>query len=104
MFVRLKQSWLVWLLLLGLVLVNGLLAAPAVAHAGHHAKHDAGTHSTGLCAWQCAAGQTAEDAAPLSMLVVAVTAPAFLPEIHISCKPFVVRTASRGPPSVPPSL
>ncbi len=102
MLARLKQSWLVWSLLLGLVLVNGFLAAPAVAHADHHAKHQAGTHSTGLCAWQCAAGQTAEHVAPPSLLVVAVAAPAFLPEIHISCKPFVVLTASRGPPS--PSL
>ena len=49
MMVRLKQSWLVWSLLLCLVLVNGLLAVPAVAHADHHAKHQAGTHSTGLC-------------------------------------------------------
>ena len=63
MMVKLKQSWFVWSLLLSLVLVNGLLAAPAVAHADHHAKHDAGTHSTGLCAWQCAAGQSIDTAA-----------------------------------------
>ena len=63
MMVKLKQSWLVWSLLLCLVLVNGLLAVPAVAHADHHAKHDAGTHSTGLCAWQCAAGQSIDTAA-----------------------------------------
>jgi len=59
---RLKQSGFVWSLLLCLVLVNGLLAAPAVAHADHHAKHDAGTHSTGLCAWQCVAGQSIDTA------------------------------------------
>lgn len=61
--VNLKQSWLVWSLLLCLVLVNGLLAVPAVAHADHHAKHQAGTHSTGLCAWECAAGQSIDTAA-----------------------------------------
>ena len=55
---RLKQSGFVWSLLLCLVLVNGLLAVPAVAHTDHHAKHEAGTHSTGLCAWECAAGQS----------------------------------------------
>lgn len=60
--VNLKQSWLVWSLLLCLVLVNGLLAAPAVAHADHHAKHQAGMHSTGLCAWECAAGQSLDTA------------------------------------------
>ena len=62
MMVKLKQSWLVWSLLLCLVLVNGLLAVPAVAHADHHAKHQAGTHSTGLCAWECAAGQSIDTA------------------------------------------
>lgn len=61
--VKLKQSWLVWSLLLCLVLVNGLLAVPAVAHADHHAKHQAGTHSTGLCAWECAAGQSIDTVA-----------------------------------------
>lgn len=55
--VGLKRSGLVWSLLLCLVLVNGFMAAPSVAHAGHHAKHQAETHSTGLCAWLCAAGQ-----------------------------------------------
>jgi hypothetical protein len=61
--VKLKQSWFVWSLLLCLVLVNGFLAAPAVAHADHHAKHQAGAHSTGLCAWECAAGQSIDTAA-----------------------------------------
>ncbi|MCC6141536.1 MAG: hypothetical protein IT389_13080 [Nitrospira sp.] len=55
---RLKQSGFVWSLLLCLVLVNGLLTVPAVVHADHHAKHQAGTHATGLCAWECAAGQS----------------------------------------------
>lgn len=63
MMVRVKQPGLVWSLLLCLVLVNGFVAAPAVAHADHHAKHQAGTHSTGLCAWQCAAGQSIDTAA-----------------------------------------
>jgi len=36
------------------------MAAPSVAHAAHHASHKAGTHSTSLCAWLCAAGQGIE--------------------------------------------
>ncbi len=60
MSARLKQSWFVWLLLVCLVLVNGAMAAPSVGHAQHHADHQAGTHSTGLCAWFCAAGQDVE--------------------------------------------
>ncbi len=60
MLARLKQSWFVWLLLACLVLVNGAMAAPSVGHAGHHGDHQAGTHSTGICAWLCAAGQDVE--------------------------------------------
>jgi hypothetical protein len=60
MMAELKRSGLVWALLLCLVLVNGFMAAPSVAHAAHHATHKAGTHTTGLCAWLCAAGQGIE--------------------------------------------
>ncbi len=60
MLVRLKQSWFVWLMLVCLMLVNGAMAAPSVSHAEHHAGHQAGTHSTGICAWLCAAGQDVE--------------------------------------------
>jgi hypothetical protein len=55
-----KRSAFVWALLLCLVLVNGLMAAPSVGHAGHHTDHQAGTHSTGICAWMCAAGDGIE--------------------------------------------
>lgn len=58
--VSVKRSGLVWSLLLCLVLANGLMAAPSVAHAAKHGSHQAGTHSTGLCAWLCAAGQGIE--------------------------------------------
>ncbi len=50
------RSALIWALLLCIVLVNGLMAAPSVGHAAHHADHQSGTHSTGLCAWLCAGG------------------------------------------------
>jgi len=100
MMVRLKQSWFVWSLLFCLVLVNGLLAIPAVAHADHHAKHQAGTHSTGLCAWECAAGQ--------SLDTVAVDFSSFLQFIEWADIPQVDRIATaapafrffRGPPAL----
>ncbi len=60
MLVRLKSFWSVWALVLCLVLVNGSMAAPSVAHAEHHGAHKAGTHATGICAWFCAAGQDIE--------------------------------------------
>ncbi|MDK2742739.1 MAG: hypothetical protein H8K03_08610 [Nitrospira sp.] len=56
MTVTVKQPVLVWALLLVIVLMNGLMAAPSVSHAEHHAGHQAATHSTGICAWLCAGG------------------------------------------------
>ena len=55
-----KRSAFIWALLLCIVLVNGLMVAPSVGHAQHHADHQAGTHSTGLCAWLCVAGDNIE--------------------------------------------
>ncbi len=60
MRVTLRRTALVWSILLCIVLVNGLMAAPSVGHAEHHANHQAGTHSTGICAWLCAAGDGIE--------------------------------------------
>ncbi|MDR4470155.1 MAG: hypothetical protein MRJ68_17960 [Nitrospira sp.] len=51
-----KRSALIWALLLCIVLMNGAMAMPSVSHAAHHADHQAGTHSTGFCAWLCAGG------------------------------------------------
>lgn len=103
MTAKLKQSWFVGSLLFCLVLVNGFMAVPAVVHADHHAKHEAGMHSTGLCAWECAAGQTAEDVSPLCLRVAAAISFAYQPEFSASSMPFVVASVSRGPPAALPS-
>ncbi|HSA87297.1 MAG TPA: hypothetical protein VLE46_14035 [Nitrospira sp.] len=58
-----KRSVLVWALLFCIVLVNGFMAAPSVGHAEHHADHQAGTHSSGICAWLCAGGVGIESSA-----------------------------------------
>lgn len=60
MLIRLRHPLAVWALALCLVLVNGSMAAPSVVHAEHHGAHKAGTHTTGICAWLCAAGQAVE--------------------------------------------
>lgn len=36
------------------------MAVPSVGHAEHHTAHKAGAHSTGICAWLCAAGESIE--------------------------------------------
>lgn len=56
MVTKLTRPALAWALLLCILFVNGAMAAPSVGHAEHHADHQAGTHSTGLCAWLCAGG------------------------------------------------
>jgi hypothetical protein len=58
-----KRSAFVWALLFCIVLVNGFMAAPSVGHAEHHADHQAGTHSSGLCAWLCAGAVGIESSA-----------------------------------------
>ncbi len=97
--VMLKRSALVWPLLLCLVLVNGFMAAPSVAHAAHHANHQAGTHTTGLCAWLCAAGQGIETApvnleSKLQLFDLVVCRDVSQAQRQLSSLPFF-----RGPPA-----
>ncbi len=97
---RAKSYGFVWGLLLCLVLVNGFMAAPSVAHTTDHASHKAGTHSSGLCAWFCAAGQGIEvspvrmDAASKLFCTIELQ---FIEELRedISFQPFL-----RGPPAL----
>ncbi len=95
-----KRSAFIWALLFCIVLVNGAMVAPSVGHAEHHADHQAGTHSTGICAWLCAGGVGIEssvvqfasylhlleslDSSPLETVFSVVSLPYFF----------------RGPPSV----
>ncbi|MBX3328219.1 MAG: hypothetical protein U0223_10350 [Nitrospira sp.] len=99
MLARLKQSWFVWLFLACLVLVNGSMAAPSVGHAQHHADHQAGTHSTGICAWLCAAGQDVESTSVSLTSTLQLVGQAVV--VHID--PIRVHTSFqyffRGPPS-----
>ena len=94
-----KRPRLVWALLVCLVLTNGFMAAPSVAHAEHHgAHHDAGTHASGICAWFCAAGQdidssSVEPTANLQLVESALVAS--FDEVQDS---IVLSTFPRGPP------
>lgn len=81
-----------------LLLLSGTVYAQTVAHAVHHAHHQAATHGTVLCSWMCAAGQVLEggavcfqaDAGPLTLAGVPVSqAP---PTILLDTP------ATRGPP------
>jgi hypothetical protein len=101
MAINLKRPSLVWALLLCILLVNGFMAAPSVGHAGHHADHKAGTHSTGICAWMCTAGDGIESfavqfASSLQFVERAITLPStVVPSVG------VFSYFLRGPPVSP---
>ena len=81
------------------LLVGGVMTAQAVEHSQQHAEHHHGTHSTLLCSWFCAAGQTLETDRVLingpgeSLLAIESWCPAGPQEI------LVIFPVSRAPPS-----
>lgn len=96
--VHLKRPVLVWALLLGLVLVNGFMAVPSVSHEEHHADHQAGTHSTGICAWLCAAGQGVESSSVVLVSVLRLVEWAVPVQVDPVSHPVSFYRFLRGPP------
>jgi len=100
MLIKLKRSGFVWALLICLVLVNGFMAAPSVGHSQHHADHQAGTHTTGICAWLCAGAVGIE-----SSVVQLISTPQLLERVSIPSFDVILSVVSlpyffRGPPSL----
>lgn len=95
-----KRPALVWGLLLVIVLMNGLMAAPSVGHAEHHADHQAGTHSTGICAWLCAGAVGIESSTvqlnSALQLLEWISIPSFDVVLGVVSLPYFFR----GPPSL----
>ena len=81
-----------------LLTLSGILTAQAVEHSQQHSHHHQGTHSTLLCTWFCAAGQTLEtnrvlvDGPVESLLRIEDWRPITRQVI------FVISPASRAPP------
>lgn len=81
-----------------LLILSGMVYPQTLAHAAHHAHHDAAMHGTALCAWLCTAGQALEtadivfEAVPGPVTTVLATRPVQHPLTHRSS------SASRGPP------
>ena len=87
------------LLVLCVLSVGGLAQAQSVEHAGHHAQHQAATHSTLLCSWLCAAGTVLDTAvvtfqAELSPIALITLLNSAQPSIEV-CQ----ISSSRAPPS-----
>ena len=87
------------LLVLCVLSVGGLAQAQSVEHAGHHAHHQAATHSTLLCSWMCAAGTVLDTAvvtfqAELSPIAFITLSHSAEPSIE-TCQ----TSSSRAPPS-----
>jgi hypothetical protein len=79
--------------------VGGLAQAQMVEHAGHHAHHQAATHSTVLCSWMCAAGTVLDTAVvpfqiELSPIALITPSNSVQPSIGV-CQ----TSSSRAPPS-----
>ncbi|MBX3302674.1 MAG: hypothetical protein KF693_10715 [Nitrospira sp.] len=94
------RSVLIWALLLCIVLVNGAMAAPSVGHAEHHADHQAGTHSTGLCAWLCAGGQGVESSAVVVTSTLQLVERVVVSQYEAILDPGTFSHFFRGPPVV----
>jgi len=52
------KVFLACLLVVCILAVGGLASAQSIAHESQHAHHQKTTHSSVLCSWMCAAGQT----------------------------------------------
>ncbi|MEW6245541.1 MAG: hypothetical protein AB1555_02400 [Nitrospirota bacterium] len=90
-----------WALVVAIVIVLAATTGSAVAHdLQHAAHHGAGLHSTGICAWMCAAGQALGeipavfqiDRVPLRFRSL----PTFQEPLEIACR----APGSRGPPAL----
>lgn len=95
-----KRPAFILALLFCIILVNGFMAAPSVGHAEHHADHQAGAHSSGICAWLCAGGVGIESSvvqfASGLQLLEWVSIPCFNVLISVVSLPYYFR----GPPSL----
>lgn len=94
------RSALIWALLLCIVLVNGAMAAPSVGHAEHHADHQAGAHSTGLCAWLCVAGQGVESSSVVVTSTLQLVEGVVVSRCEAILDPGAFPHFLRGPPVV----
>jgi hypothetical protein len=100
MTVYVKRSAFVWALLLCIVLVNGFMASPSVRHAEHHAHHQAGTHSTSICAWLCAAGQGIESSSVVPTSTLQLVERTIVAQFDAVFAPLPLSRFLRGPPVV----
>jgi len=86
-------------LVLCVLSVGGLAQAQSVEHAGHHAHHQAATHSTVLCSLMCAAGTVLDSTivsfqADLNPIALVTLSHSAHPSIEV-CQ----TSSSRAPPA-----
>jgi len=79
--------------------VGGLAQAQSVEHAGHHAHHQAATHSTVLCSWMCAAGTVLDSAVVSFQVERSSIALLTLPQTAQPSIELCQTSPSRAPPS-----
>ena len=98
MTVHAKRPAVVWAVLLCILLVNSLMAVPSVGHAQHHANHQGTTHSTGICAWLCAAGQGIESSSVVATFTLQLIERVVVSHMDAILTPATFSHFLRGPP------
>jgi hypothetical protein len=96
-----RRSGLVWVLLFCLVLVNGAMAAPSVAHAEHHGTHQTNAHASVICAWLCAAGHGLDSGSVDFESVLQLIGETTFAGVDQVTVPLSADIFSRGPPVHP---
>lgn len=88
-----------WALVVAIVIVLAATTGSAVAHDLQHAAHHAaGLHSTGICAWMCAAGQVLEEVQVVLQVDVGPPARTAILLFREPSGGVVSPSASRAPP------
>jgi len=76
------------------------MAAPSVGHAEHHADHQAGTHSSGLCAWLCAGAVGIESSVVQVASGLQLLEWIAIPSFDLVFREITLPYFFRGPPSL----
>lgn len=88
-----------WLLVVVVVVMLAATTGAAFAHEIQHAAHHtAGMHSSGVCAWMCAAGQVLQSAADPLLASNNLISDASAPSIQAPIEHRVGTLPARAPP------
>lgn len=96
---RLRSRFTAWSLIVGMLLLLSMATSGAVVHELTHASHHtAGMHTSGICAWMCAAGHMLDAEQVTLPIRLALLTCERLPVSHTPLHQTTDAPTSRGPP------